>query len=84
MVDHSHPEQTIWTLFDHNGPCLSNRMVRGIVNHGQMVMVIFSQSWSSLMVDLVILTMVIDRPSQIQEKLQYETWPLCLFDELNF
>ena len=50
-----------------------------MVNHGQMVMVIF-QSWSSLMVDPVILTMVrtlltmvIDGPSQIQEKLQYET-----------
>ena len=27
-------------------------------NHGQMVMVIFSQSWSSLMVDPVILIMV--------------------------
>ena len=57
-----------------------------MVNHGQIVMVIFSQSWSSLMVNRVILTMVIDMPSQIQEKLQYETWHLyvCVLDELNF
>ena len=54
-----------------------------MVNCGQMVMVIFSQSWSSLMVDPVTftmvrtgLTMVIDRPSQSQEKLQYENWHL--------
>ena len=30
------------------------------------------------------LTMIIDGPFQIQEKLQYETWNLRLLDELNF
>ena len=70
------PEQTIWTWFNHGGPCFSNgMMVWSMVNHGQMVIVIFSKSWSSLMDDPVIvtmvrtwLTMVIDRPSQIQEE----------------
>ena len=39
-----------------------------MVNHGQNIMVIFSQSWSSLMVDpVILLAMVIDRPSQIQD-----------------
>ena len=84
------PEQTIWTWFDPGGLCFSNTvMVWSMANHGQMV--IFSQSWSSLMDDPVILTMVrtwltmvIDRPSQIQEKLQCETWHLCSLDELNF
>ena len=56
MVD---PEQTIWTWSDLGGPCFSNgMMVWTMVNHGQMVMTIFSQSWSSLMDDPVILTMV--------------------------
>ena len=83
MVDHGqHPEQTIWTWFHHGGPCFSNAvMVCSMVNHGLMAIVILSQSWSSLMDDPVILTMVqtwlsmvTDGPFQIQEKLQYETW----------
>ena len=44
MVD---PEETISTWFDHDGHCFSSgMMVWSMVNHDQMVMVIFSQSWS--------------------------------------
>ena len=47
-------------VLDHGGPSFSNgMMVWSTVNYGQIVMVIFSQFWSSLIVDdPVILTMV--------------------------
>ena len=44
-----YPEQTIWTWFDHGGLRFSiGMMVWNVVNHGQIVKVIFSQSWALL------------------------------------